>query len=69
MPDSESTPAPLGASGAPILTENGFWEAEYAPFHPGSDAGVGSDDGVAAHTRHRVRLRTLCKSPYRAIFC
>ena len=45
MSESESTPAPLGASDAPILTENGSREAEYAPFHPGSDAGVGSDAG------------------------
>ncbi len=42
MSDSESTPAPLGASEAPILTEDGSREAEYAPFHPESDTGVGS---------------------------
>lgn len=42
-----------GASDAPTLTENGSREAKYAPFIPGSDA------GVAAHTRrHWVRLRT-----------
>ena len=58
MSESESTPAPLGASDAPILTENGSREAEYALFNPGSDVGVGSDAGVAAHTHHRVHLRT-----------
>ncbi len=61
MSESESTPAPLGASDAPILTENGSREAKYAPFNPGSDAGVGSDGGVAAHTRHWVRLSRKTK--------
>ena len=58
MSDKESTPAPLGPSDVPIPAENGYREAKYAPSPPGSDAGVGSDEGVAAHTRHRVRLWT-----------
>ena len=47
MSDTESTPAPLGASDAPIPAENGSKEAECAPSAPESDAGVGSDDGVS----------------------
>ena len=66
MSESGSTSAPLGASDDPILTENDSREAEYALFNPRSDAGVGSDAGVAAHTRHQVRLRTAagaCPAP------
>ena len=50
-----------------ILTGNGSREAEYAPFHPGSAAGVGSP--VSEHTpvtgcafarrRARVRARSI----------
>ena len=47
IPDTESTPAPLGASDPPIPAEIGFWEAECALSPPGSGG------GVAAHTRHR----------------
>ena len=43
MSDEESNPAALGASNAPILTENGSRELEHAPPPPESDAGVGSD--------------------------
>ena len=40
----ESTPAPLGASDAPIPAANGSREAEQALSPSESDAGVGSDD-------------------------
>ena len=65
MFDAESTPAPLGASDAPILTENDYREVEYVPPPSGSDEDVGSDDGVAARTvtwcasgPRRVRVKT-----------
>ena len=51
MSDTESNPVPIGVADAPILAGNGSPEAEYAP--PPS----GLDDGVAARTRHRLRLR------------
>ena len=58
MSDTESTPAPLGASDAQIPAENGYRKVENATPPSGSNGGLGSDGGVAARTRHWVYLRT-----------